>query len=208
MPESGCKVGYYEPWHIELQGVGGCQGSLEGGGGGLGGFLGDLLRTALGFATSTKNEKKEEPRATTTRTATSSVDINKIFGTLGSTTQYGTSTASSAASRLEELVLEKPPTSPTSTATSVPVVVTGEDAAYLEHSDEHGGAAPSTVGSQHTQQTFISGDLSWQNNSSQPVSAWNAIFLSIRAAINRILSYLVPFGGASQPVIEEQTDLL
>src|SRR3989344_1375408 len=46
MPESGCAAGYYEPWHIELQGVGGCGGTLAGGGGAWGRMVGGMLRYA------------------------------------------------------------------------------------------------------------------------------------------------------------------
>lgn len=108
-----------------------------------------------------------------------------------------TSGSSSAANRLEELAFGPIATSSRS-ATSVPIVISGANASFLFGNQQASTSAVTpTYGFISPQTTFISGDLSWQNDtvSSQPVSGIQAILITIRATLLRILHYLTPFGN-------------
>ncbi len=114
-----------------------------------------------------------------------------------------TSNATSAADRLEELAFG--PKSTTSTATSsIPLVVSGADAAAL--SGTQGNVTAQSTGNQGVigavQSTF-SGDLSWQNGTgaatpSAPATGWQAALITMKAVLQKILQYLVPFGGGQE----------
>lgn len=116
-----------------------------------------------------------------------------------------TTSSSTAADRLEELAFGPKPTTTTASATSVPLVVSGSNAAMLVGTHQ---ASTTPVSSQGmispSQTTFVSGDLSWQDQtiSSNPVSGYQAILITIRAALNRMLQYLVPF-DANQTELHE-----
>lgn len=106
-------------------------------------------------------------------------------------------TSNAAADRLEELAFGGQSTTSTATATSVPLVVSGSDAAVLTGTQQASTTSVTTQGMiSPSQTTFTSGDLAWQDEtvSSNPVSGVQAIIITIRAALNRIGQYLVPFG--------------
>lgn len=107
------------------------------------------------------------------------------------------SSTSSAADRLEELAFGPKPA--TSTATSVPLIVSGANTVMLTGVQT---ASTTPVAAQGvvspTQTTFISGDLSWQPTDpqiTQPLSGYAAILATIKAALQRTLLYLQPFGS-------------
>lgn len=131
------------------------------------------------------------------------------FGGVSSQLNTGTmSTGSStAADRLEELAFgPKPATSTTSTATSVPLVVSGSNAAVLTGTQQASTTAviPTQGVISPSQTTFTSGDLSWQDGtvSSAPVSGVQAILITIRSALTRMLQYLVPFSARGDLQLE------
>jgi len=217
MPESGCAAGYFEPWHIELKGVGGCQGSDTFGGGSsasaapLG--LGNAFRSLLGG----QNQAPSfvQPALPSTQSVISTfapgasyapADVSETTATPVSSQITGgtnTGTATSAADRLAALAFgeNKAQQNPTS---SVPLVVTGANAAGLVAETHTAPAAPvpSSGISQASQQTFVSGDLGWQNTASfsqGPVSGIQAILISIKATLLRLLSYLEPFSLRERP---------
>jgi hypothetical protein len=119
------------------------------------------------------------------------------------------SSSSTAADRLEELAFGPKPATST-TATSVPLVVSGSNAAMLVGTQQ---ASTTAVTSSQgvispSQTTFVSGDLSWQDPtiSSAPVSGVQAILITIRAALNRMLQYLVPFNTETHTDEHEYDD--
>jgi hypothetical protein len=115
-----------------------------------------------------------------------------------------------AADRLEELAFGPKATSTPSSTSSVPLVVTGSNAAMLvgTHQASTTAAASSQGVISPSQTTFVSGDLSWQDEtiSSAPVSGVQAILITIRAALNRMLQYLVPFNAHENPDEHEYDD--
>jgi hypothetical protein len=106
--------------------------------------------------------------------------------------------SSTAADRLEDLAFGPKATS-TQSATSVPLVVSGANAATLSGTQN---ASTTSVIASHgvispSQTTFISGDLSWQGSGAvahQPLSGVEAILVTIKATLIRMLQYLTPFG--------------
>lgn len=200
MPESGCQAGYYEPWHIEAQGVGGCGGSGSSSGG-LSGGPGDLLRDALAPAEQTPTATTTQQMATSSVSATSTININSLFGTSSSSsdttsTPENTTSENSIADRLQELAFGSPAAS-TTAATSVPLVVSGRDATGL--TSLHGNATSGVLANglySISQQTFFSKDLSWEGDEEihgQPLSGWEAILMTIKVTLLRMLQMLTPF---------------
>jgi hypothetical protein len=109
--------------------------------------------------------------------------------------------SSTAADRLEELAFGPKPA--TTTATSVPLVVSGSNAAILSGTPQNAqttSVTPNQGMSAPSQTTFVSGDLSWQSGISTqgPLTGWDAIFVTIRATLNRILALITPFGGFAE----------
>lgn len=129
---------------------------------------------------------------------TTPIELGGVSSQIGNTMIV--MTTSTAADRLEELAFGPKPT--TTTATSVPLVVSGANAAMLTGTQQ---ASTSAVGGTQgiifpSQTTFISGDLSWQNDTadaSRPLSGVEAILVMIKATLMRMLQYLVPFGSGS-----------
>ncbi len=110
--------------------------------------------------------------------------------------------SSTAADRLEQLAFG---TTTTSTSTAhVPVVVSASDAAVLTNGSTTAVEVQPIQGvASPVQNTFRSGDLSWEGEtSSGPVSGMTAIYITIKAALERILSYLVPFGTRGETPVE------
>lgn len=109
--------------------------------------------------------------------------------------------SSTVADRLEELAFGPRPATST-TATSVPLVVSGANAAVLTGSQNPTTASTNSITgiSNPVQQTFTSGDLSWQGESvsSSPVSGMTAILITLKSALMRLLQYLTPFGARGQ----------
>jgi len=141
----------------------------------------------------------QEPHITSGNTSGVSSQISSGSG--------GTTNGTSIADTLERLAFGIKATTSIGTATSVPLVVSGSDAAGITSSQDQGGqqTIASTIGSIPSQQTFISGDLSWQSESSfsAPLSGWEAILVTLKAALLRILQYLQPFGSRSTDVYDE-----
>src|SRR3989344_2063855 len=116
--------------------------------------------------------------------------------------------ATTAGDRLEELAFGPKSTSP-SHATSVPLIVTGAQAVNISGSQNHATTQPMSImqisPTQQTQ-TFISGDLSWQSESSfqsNPVTGWTAVLITVKAALNRILAIMRPL-GVHDAIIDQQ----
>lgn len=129
-------------------------------------------------------------------------NVNEIDG-VSSQIDTGTITtgSSTAADRLEELAFGPKPA--TTTATSVPLVVSGSNAVVLSGTSQNAQTTsiPPIQGViSPSQTTFVSGDLSWQSGISTqgPLTGWDAIFVTIRATLNRILILLTPFGGFAE----------
>lgn len=106
------------------------------------------------------------------------------------------STTNSVADRLETLAF--PTTTQTgSTATTVPLIVTGQQAVQLASTQQATGT-PINTGTgviSPSQSTFISGDLSWQGASQPPqqLTGFQATLANVRAILERILAFLTPF---------------
>lgn len=225
MPESGCPAGYFEPWHIEIKGVGGCQGSDTFGGGttasaaplGLGNALRDLLGRQQQPAIPSQSA---QPSSAIAQSQSPLASFETVSGSYAPTIEEGgsavdpvssyitasganTAHATSAADRLAELAFGEHKTSPTAT-TSVPIIISGANAAALAANQNPTAQqqVQSSGISAASQQTFVSGDLSWQNDttfSQGPVSGWEAILITLKATLQRILAYLEPFGVRERP---------
>lgn len=105
----------------------------------------------------------------------------------------------SVADQLEELAFGSGTATSSASTTSVPLVVSGSDAVGIS-SNQNPTGNQQTSGSgisSPSQQTFISGDLSWQGGSitGTPLTGWQATLAAIKATLLRILVYLKPFGG-------------
>ena len=105
----------------------------------------------------------------------------------------------SVADTLEELAFGSGTATSTAATSSVPLVVSGSDAVGISsNQNQPGNQQTSDSGiSSPSQQTFISGDLSWQDgsNAGPPLTGWSAMLATIKATLNRILQLLQPFGG-------------
>jgi hypothetical protein len=116
------------------------------------------------------------------------------------TTETTPPASSTAADRLEELAFGPKPA--TTTATSVPLVVSGSDAAMLSGSPQQAATqsvTPSIGAISPSQSTFTSPDLSWGGGAvQQPVTGWQATLVAIRGTLTRILALLTPFGGFAE----------
>jgi len=133
---------------------------------------------------------------TQTQTETSIGGVSSQLGGTGDDASHATSTAD----RLEELAFGPRSTTTIGTATSVPLVVSGSNAAILTGTQQNtqttAGSAQGVSSPSDT--TFISGDLSWQGGGatvSQPLSGWEAILVTLKATLTQILARLVPFGN-------------
>ncbi|MEK7509788.1 MAG: hypothetical protein AAB605_03690, partial [Patescibacteria group bacterium] len=123
-------------------------------------------------------------------------------------TSGGTTHATSAADLLEELAFgPKKPAPVTVTGTTVPLVVSGSDAIGISGTQQTSGQQNLPPGvSGIPEQTFISGDLSWQGGAiqpTQPLTGWEAIIATIKAVLNRMLQLLVPFGARDTIYLNE-----
>lgn len=132
--------------------------------------------------------------------------LPSVSGQINVTTTNG---SSSPADRLEDLAFPKRPA--TSTATTVPIVVTASEAAAL--SSTQTTAFISTTSIQGVvslgQSTFVSPDLSWfQGNTalSQPTTGWQATIANIKAILERILVLLTPFRNGTNLSAEEAVE--
>lgn len=121
--------------------------------------------------------------------------IGGVSGQLNMTTS---STTNGVADRLESLAF--PTTTQTgSTATTVPLVISGAQAVQLSPRQQTtttpGYVGPGTISP--SQNTFISGDLSWQGapQVSPPVTGFQATLANVRAILERILAFLTPFNA-------------
>ncbi len=102
----------------------------------------------------------------------------------------------SVADHLEMLAF--PTTTQTSgSATTVPLVISGQQAAQLA-AGQQATATPTYTGQgdvSPSQSTFISGDLSWQGAPQPPqqLTSFQATLANVRAILERILAFLTPF---------------
>lgn len=109
-----------------------------------------------------------------------------------------TPTGSTVADRLETLAF--PTTTETgSTATTVPIIVSQNQAAQLT-AEQPVAVTPVNGGSgtvAPSQTTFISGDLSWQGAPQPPqqLTGFQATLANVRAILERILEFLTPFNA-------------
>ncbi|OGG57679.1 hypothetical protein A2765_06085 [Candidatus Kaiserbacteria bacterium RIFCSPHIGHO2_01_FULL_56_24] len=125
-------------------------------------------------------------------------------GTNGVSSQLGTSdvalaASSSVADQLEQLAFGTSSNPSSENATSVPLIVSGANAAQLNGNQEQTAVSTSSyIGvSSPSQTTFISGDLNWQTDSppSQPLTGLEAVLVNLKGILLSILQHLVPFGG-------------
>lgn len=215
MPNSGCAAGYFEPWHIELKGVAGCQGSDTFAGASASAAplgIGNAFRSMIGNSSPSPQPAQSttaaQPLSQTQSPLTSfeaspSQNIAQVPSSPVTETTNSASTANDAADRLAQLVFNEPVVA-TSTATSVPLIVSGAEAASLRATAQEVETASVTTTDvpAATHQTFISQDLSWQTGTlheENPVQGWEAILIAIRSALMRMLPYLEPFGGREAP---------
>ncbi|MFZ2555358.1 MAG: hypothetical protein WAZ27_03180 [Minisyncoccia bacterium] len=171
--------------------------------------LANTIRQAFGLPTQQNQVSVGQPAVPSQPVSTSQNPLsafNEPQAAPGVSTQINTSvnttgSSSTIATRLEELAFGPKPATSTA-ATSVPLVVNGSDAATLTGSQNPTAASTTSVTGITTpvQQTFTSGDLSWQGESvsSNPVSGMTAIFITLKSALTRLLQYLTPFGARSQ----------
>lgn len=118
-----------------------------------------------------------------------------------------TAHTTSVVDRLKELAFGTPQTS--TNAPSVAIHVTSVDATNISGSQPTtpiSSGTPSTVIPTATsEQTFVSGDLSWQSGTMGAVATgWQATLFSIRDTLVRILSLLQPFQTRHLFVTEEE----
>jgi hypothetical protein len=176
----------------------------------------DSIRQALGMPTQ-QNGVTASPSLPAQALSSSQTplqafdDTNTNSPSLIGTSLGNTSHATSAADELEDLAFGHSAATSTGTATSVPLIVSGANAATLSTSQNtNAGPAVTTQGvSSPSQTTFISGDLSWQNegtSESRPLSGTAAILATIKATLQRILQYLVPFGTRSTDLYGESSE--
>lgn len=107
------------------------------------------------------------------------------------------STTNTVADRLEALAFPTT-TAAAGTATTVPLVITGVEAAQIAPGETM--PAPTYTGSgavSPSQNTFISGDLSWQGapQPTQTLTGFQATLANVRAILERILAFLTPFNA-------------
>jgi|GEM_PF-5393418 len=218
MPGHPCFPGREEAWHIELKGTG-CDGDTGGFAGNAGPplGLGDAFRGFLGDKDQTSSFAQPALPGQTLPTTQSVIstfqpgasyapaDVSETTAapvSLQITGGTNTGTVTSAADRLAALAFGEQKPKP-ATATSVPLVVSGANAAGLaanlnpvtQHPIQSSGISAAS------QQTFVSGDLSWQSDtySQGPVTGWQAILITLKATLVRIFAYLEPFGGREIP---------
>lgn len=118
------------------------------------------------------------------------------------------------AERLRQLMDGTPTPTPGSSATTVPIIITGASAGTIASS---GGNQPEQQSTTSTgslqpvgQQTFTSQDLRWEPQqptaSSFDGSTYSRLvqlYTSLRDTLAKILEYLRPFGGGRAPVVHE-----
>jgi len=231
MPQHPCRTGYTEPWHIELKGTGcsGDNGAYAGNTSGAPLSLGDTVRGLLGGEQKTPPvvsqpaiptqlahsqspiQAFQEPVAITsgiinTNTNDNSNENTEVTGVssqIGGTTR-NTAHATTAADRLEELAFGVGTNAVAgSIATSVPLIVSGSSTVGITSPQNPTGNQQYAVSQiSSSQQTFFSGDLSWQSGSSfssGPVTGWEAILITIKATLEKIMQYFQPFGARTIP---------
>jgi hypothetical protein len=214
MPESGCAAGYYEPWHVEIKGVAGCQGT-DGFGGALSAAaaplaIGNAVRSLFGGQQpaspaplpAQQMALSQSPISAFGGDATPSEStVSGVSSQLGST-DTDIPRTSSTADTLEQLAFGNPPAASSMHATSVPLVVSGSNAIGI--TDTQDSQAQSVSAGNVTapsQQTFTSGDLSWQtgNMPEAPLSGIEATLAMIKQVLLKLLPYLTPFGVHPRP---------
>jgi len=113
-------------------------------------------------------------------------------------------TKSSIADRLEELAFGDRATT-TKSATSVPLVINGNDRGGITSANNQGSnATTSGLGGAITQNTFTSQDLNQQLAPAIPQSTFQATLSILKTALLKMLEYLRPFSlrSTNQEVLE------
>lgn len=215
-PVTGCfRSGFCDPGHFQDPGpqIGQCgicqtdgagDTSTGGGTGDLGGTRGTGGNPLSSFANAIRQYLNPQPAPQQVAPIpsqplqTSPLDSFSTTSTTVPTplTPSGTSTAD----RLEELAFGPQPATTTASTSSVPLVVSGEDAVALSGSQNPTTAqvTPTQGISSPSQTTFTSGDLSWQGENVQtgpPLSGTAATLATLKSILTQILQYLKPFGG-------------
>ena len=220
MPGHPCFPGRAEAWHIELKGTG-CNGDVgtyagNMSGAPLGGAVSNALRSALGMSQPVATQGVMPSQSvSSSQSPIQAFEDSQTVPTTGVSSQIDTSGgpthATSIADRLEELAFgaTTQQTTQTQAGTSVPLIVSGGSAAGIASSQTHDiTQQPLPPGiSGISQQTFISGDLSWQDASLHATQTpLQRILMAIKAILLGMLQYLQPFGGRS--LHEEEYELL
>lgn len=138
-----------------------------------------------------------QPASASQNPLTAFQEPQTIGGVSGQLTMTPAATnTNSVADRLEALAF--PTTTQTgSTATTVPLVISGAQAVQLS-AGQQAPTTPTYTGSgavSPSQSTFISGDLSWQGAPQVPqtLTGFQATLANVRAILERILAFLTPF---------------
>lgn len=172
----------------------------------------ESIRQALGLSTQQPASTQPAVPSQPVSSSQSPIQAFEPQPTTGVSSQIGTSggttNATSAADLLEELAFGTGAATSSSFATSVPLVVSGADAAGITSSQNQNNVQqnlpPGVSGI--SQQTFISGDLSWQKDgvaSTPPLTGMQAILATMKMTLMRILQYLVPFGARDTVNLDE-----
>lgn len=195
-----------EGHHVEPVSIRGCVTGATVGSAPPSSGISDIVRRAFSMPTQQTQPSVSQPAIPSQPVSTSQNPLDSFNPQLTPATPLSVpttttaTTSNAAADRLEELAFGGQSTTSTATATSVPLVVSGSDAVVLTGTQQASTTSVTTQGlSSPSQTTFTSGDLAWQDQtvSSNPVSGVQAIIITIRAALNRISQYLVPFGARS-----------
>lgn len=140
-----------------------------------------------------------QPASASQNPLTAFQEPQTIGGVSGQLTMTPTAmTTNGVADRLEALAFPTT-TSTGGTATTVPLVVTGEQAVQLAAGQEP-MTTPTYTGSgtiSPSQSTFISGDLGWQGATqlTPTLTGFQVTLANVRAILERILALLTPFNA-------------
>ncbi len=196
-------AGSIDPWHIECGS--GPSGVISGSGASSPvSRAAEWVRSAL-YPNQTSQPQQavtatpSQPASASQNPLSSFQEPQTIGGVSGQLTMTPAATGTnSVADRLEALAF--PTTTQTgSTATTVPLVISGAQAVQLSAGQQAPTAPPYTGPGavSPSQNTFISGDLSWQGAPTigQTLTGFQATLANVRAILERILAFLTPFNA-------------
>ncbi len=209
MPDSGCAAGYYEPWHIEMKGVGNCQGNDNFKSGGqqiaapLG--IGNKVRAALGqpqalpapqlAAIPTAPAQAQEMMSSFNTT-----EIPKTTAANASPTNGAARTPAEIAAELERIAALPPTASPVP-STAAPIPISGISVANITSSAQaHAQPQPVVSGViSVSDQTFASNELNSQTDTYNDANQLPPLLRTIQETLTRMRPYLTPFGTYQRP---------